>query len=103
MTSLFRHKTATPTSELPELGTQEFRRWVTTLGVRIDAAGTRAYEADLAGLVGLARQHQVAAVSACVLADVRQPDVARARAFARIATALVELPAHRITAATAAA
>ena len=103
MTALFRHQPATATPDLPRLGTLEFQRWVTALGVRIDGAGMRPYEADLAALVRLARQHQVAAVSSSVLADVRQPAVARARAFARIAAALVELPAHRIAAATSAA
>jgi hypothetical protein len=103
MITLFRNQPTTDRPELPALGTDEFRRWVTTLGVRIDAAGTRPYEADLAAMVRVARQHQVAAVSASVLADVRQPAVARARAFARISTALLQLPAHRLAADTAAA
>ena len=82
-----RHQPALP----PAAGTAGFRVWATALGHELAARGARPIERQLVALAHLARLNQVAAVSSSVLADRRQPEVARTRAFFRVVTALIEL------------
>ncbi len=59
-----------------------------TLGARLADDGFERHADELALVVAAARRRRVAAVAADVLADPTQPDVARCRAFARVAAAL---------------
>lgn len=81
---------------IPTPGTAEFRDWAAGAGHDLAATGATPMEPTLSALAGLARRWGVAAVSSSVLADRHQPEVARARALARVVTALVEVsPAAR--------
>jgi hypothetical protein len=55
----------------------------------VDALGIAANETAIAGVVALASAADVDPVLLSVLADASQPEIARARAFGRVATALV--------------
>jgi hypothetical protein len=79
------------TTAMPAPATAEFRVWATALGHQLAESGARPVERQLKMLARLARQNQVASVSSSVLGDRSQPEVARARAFSRVVTALVEL------------
>jgi hypothetical protein len=59
-----------------------------SLGARLADEGFDLHADELALVVAAARRLRVAAVAADVLADPNQPDVARCRAFARVAAAV---------------
>jgi hypothetical protein len=61
---------------------------VSEVGHRLAAHGVGAVRRQLVELTELAQRHGVAAVARAVLADRRAPEIARARAFLRVATAL---------------
>jgi hypothetical protein len=91
------------TNGVPTVGTAEFGDWATDVGHQFAARGGRAVERQLVALAQLARRHGVAAVSGSVLANSREPEVARARAFSRVVTALVNLTPVTVGSSVAAA
>jgi hypothetical protein len=72
----------------PATGTIDFRGWTLWLGEQIAADGTASVEHHLGALARAARLRQLTPASCDVLADCRQPEVARARAFATVVSAL---------------
>jgi hypothetical protein len=72
----------------PATGTIDFRGWTIWLGEQIAAEGTASVEPHLGALARAARQRQLTPASCDVLTDCRQPEVARARAFATVVSAL---------------
>ena len=71
---------------IPAPGTTEFRRWSAWLGQCLAEHGPATIEAHLTELASLARHLEP--VCSDVLDDVAAPDVARARAFAKVVAAL---------------
>jgi hypothetical protein len=74
--------------DVPEAGTARFHAWATELGILIDRGGAHSVDGHLRALARRARELQVAAVSASVLDDSREPDVVRARAYSRVVAEL---------------
>ena len=81
---------------VPPAGTTEFHVWAAALGIQIANGETGRVEGQLKALVRRARELNVAAVPASVLADRRAPEVARARAFSRVVAALSALTPVRV-------
>jgi hypothetical protein len=69
-------------------GTVGFERWLATVGQRLDQDGLAACAHDVDNVVGTARRLGVAPVASAVLADPSEPEPARLRAFAAVASAL---------------
>jgi hypothetical protein len=98
---------STPAAELavaaPAVGTPEFHEWATAVGRQFAERGVVAVKGQLDTLTQLAQRHGVAAVSRSVLADRREQEVARARAFLRVVAALEQLTPVSASAVDAAA
>lgn len=73
---------------VPAIGTREFCNWADTLAHQWAEGTTPAVDSRLQTLARCARAHSVETVAVRVLADRSQPEVARARAFARVVGAL---------------
>jgi hypothetical protein len=73
------------------------------LGVDLDLSGFAGREAAIRQVVHLARIYGRGGAAAGVLADTTAPDVARMRAFAIVATALLPITGDRLAAPLAAA
>lgn len=71
---------------IPAPGTTEFRRWSAWLGQCLAEHGPETIEAHLTELARLARHLEP--VCSDILDDASAPDVARARAFAKVVAAL---------------
>lgn len=83
------HHTSTAVPrDVPAAGTARFHAWATEVGILIDRCGAHSVDGHLLALARRARELQVAAVSASVLADRVAPDVVRARAFLRVVAAI---------------
>ncbi len=74
-------------------------RFLDDLAHSINEHGFESNATDLEILADLAVRHDAGAFLAGILTDPAEPDVARARAFARISAALRALPAAMTTAA----
>jgi hypothetical protein len=70
-------------------GTAGFARWAAAAGQRIAEHGLNASTRDVDDVIGVARQCGVAPVAVSILADTREPEPARLRAFAVVVSALV--------------
>jgi hypothetical protein len=65
---------------------------LTDLAMDLAVDGFGGHEHDVRDVVRAARQRGVSPALVAVLADPGQPEVARLRAFGRVATALAEVP-----------
>ncbi len=74
-------------------------RFLDDLAHAINEHGFGPIQSDLEILAELAVRHDAGAFLAGILTDPAEPDVVRARAFARISSALRALPATMTTAA----
>jgi hypothetical protein len=77
---------------VPEPGTEDFRLWSEWIGRRLAESGPSGIEDHLAAFAGAALELGVAPVHAHVVADRDMPQLARARAFFKVAMSLNEDP-----------
>jgi hypothetical protein len=73
---------------VPQPGTEDFRLWSEWIGRRLADTGSSGIEAHLAAFARAALDLGVEPVNAHVVADRDMPQLCRARAFFRVATAL---------------
>jgi hypothetical protein len=74
----------------PATGTSEVLGWTLWLGEEIAADRISSVDHHLGALARAARRQQLVPASCDVLTDPTQPEVARARAFAKVVSALTE-------------
>jgi hypothetical protein len=81
---------------VPVAGTDDFRQWSEWIGRRLAESGPSGIEPHLAAFARVALDLGVERVHAHVVADRDMPQLARARAFFKVAMALNEDPDPRI-------
>jgi hypothetical protein len=81
---------------VPAAGSEDFRLWSEWIGRRLAESGPAGIEAHLAAFAGVALDLGVEPVHAHVVADRDMPQLARARAFFKVATSLNDDPGPSI-------